>query len=461
MLFASKRELHAGVALSILQVREQELAYYTANINNIGLQASLLAGFAFSTLSSHESLNVLTWIEQAPERPFLVISFDITAAQQVKVLLELLYLTSTISAMGSTLYTLYICLITSILGPGLALRGPEGSVDRAVIGLARVNRKVIQSFGFALDLFQFSILATTFLNFHLIAACICSFFVVYYMARIKKYTSKLTKEFLINKDLIVTGRFEDEGKGRAISAAEQHLFPTFVDTLQDAVSSVPRKAAALAARAQGKKAGTGKESLPQEFPSYVASNMMHHWQGPLPEEFEGELAAEEVEENEGVLTKWMGRLFGADAAKPAPLPPALREPQYSGDGPMSPGGSDGGALRSPGTPMLQNAYSCLPVGPSRRDLSQRSNGIVARRDLSQRSDGSMVGVGGNVPRPNRDLRDMSQRSDGLAVVARRDLSQRSEVSQFSEGSYGQLRGATPPVQRAKSIGQYARNRIEL
>ena len=327
MLFASKRELHAGVALSILQVREQELAYYTANISNIGLQASLLAGFAFATLSSHDSEDVLTWIDQPMDAPFIIISFNITPAQQIRVLLELLYLTSTISAMGSTLYTLYICLITSILGPGLALRGPEGSVDRAVIGLARVNRKVIQSFGFALDLFQFSILVTTFLNFHLIAACVCSFFVCYYMVRIKRYTSKLTKEFLISKELIVTGRFEDEGQGRAISAAEQHLFPTFVDTLHDKLAQLGRRLVQLGRWLCGKRADV--EAAPrkptEEFPSYVASNMMHHWQGPLPEEFDGELAAEEVAVTESMWARWHSYLFGADAAKPPDLPPALRQ----------------------------------------------------------------------------------------------------------------------------------------
>jgi hypothetical protein len=59
--------------------------------------------------------------------------------------------------MGLTIYTLYICLLLSITGPGLALRGPEGSVDRAVFSLARGCRQVIQTFAFALNLFIGSI----------------------------------------------------------------------------------------------------------------------------------------------------------------------------------------------------------------------------------------------------------------------------------------------------------------
>lgn len=60
--------------------------------------------------------------------------------------------------MGLCIYTLYICLLLSITGPGLALRGPEGSVDKAVILLARGCRKVIQAFALALNLFITSVI---------------------------------------------------------------------------------------------------------------------------------------------------------------------------------------------------------------------------------------------------------------------------------------------------------------
>jgi hypothetical protein len=315
MLYASKRELHASLALEILGVREQELGYYTANINNIGLQASLLAGFAFSTLSSHNSLEVLSWIEQPVDQPFVIIDFAVgqTSAQEAKVLLEILYLISTISAMGSTLYTLYVCLITSILGPGLALRGPEGSVDRAVLGLARVNRKVIGSFAFALDLFQFSILVSSFLNFHLISALVCACFSIYYMVRIRRYRNLLATEFMINPGLIVTGRFEDDGEGRQVSVAEQHLFPSFREQLRY-----------RAERRRERRAQKQKQSTDIHQPSTVASNMMYHWQGPLPEEIEAEVAAEVVPQEEGFIARWLGGVFGADAAQPPPVPPPLR-----------------------------------------------------------------------------------------------------------------------------------------
>lgn len=163
MLYASKRELHSELARNILHIRQRELSYYTTNVNNIGMQSALLAGFAFTILANHKSRDVLLELYSSqPDSAFVVISYEymvseLDAQEIAQVVLELMYLTSTISAMGSTLYTLYICLITSILGPGLALRGPEGSMDKAVIALARVNREVIGTFRTALSLFQFSI----------------------------------------------------------------------------------------------------------------------------------------------------------------------------------------------------------------------------------------------------------------------------------------------------------------
>jgi len=303
MLYASKRELHAELARDILQVRQRELQYYTTNINNIGLQASLLAGFAFTTLASHESRDVLGWLDEiaGEDRPFIIITDfrdRLDPFMQLQVLLELFYLTSTISAMGSTLYTLYICLITSILGPGLALRGPEGSVDRAVLGLARVNRKVIQSFAFALNLFQFSILINSFLNFHVIAAFVCMVFVVYYMVTITKYGNNLTKEFLIDSSHIVTGRFEedqaDRGRGpNGLIPAEVDLFPTVGDNLKDNT-----------VRKEKQRASQYNDDLHK--PSNVASSMMYFWQGPVDK---GQDEAPAVRQQ----SSWMSRFVSSDS----------------------------------------------------------------------------------------------------------------------------------------------------
>ena len=49
--------------------------------------------------------------------------------------------------MSIQLWTLYTCVLTNILGLSLALRGPEGSVDRAVRHMAEQNQLVMNRFG--------------------------------------------------------------------------------------------------------------------------------------------------------------------------------------------------------------------------------------------------------------------------------------------------------------------------
>ena len=61
---------------------------------------------------------------------------------------QLLNLTCTTYAMALQLWTLTRCVLTNILGLGLALRGPEGSMDRAVRHMARENSLALNQFAY-------------------------------------------------------------------------------------------------------------------------------------------------------------------------------------------------------------------------------------------------------------------------------------------------------------------------
>jgi len=296
MLYAVKKDLRADLARSILKVRERELQYYTTNILNIGMQAALLSGFAFTTLAQHDSNNVLPWLEQASgSRTFVVIASLVLDPQQLfQVILEMLYLTSTISAMGSTLYVLYICLVTSILGPGLALRGPEGSVDRAVFSLARVNRRVIASFAFALNLFQSSVLVKAFLAFHVIAAVVCSAFVIYYMYAIDNHARLVMDMFNIRSGEVISGRFDDEAQRAATAQAQVNLFPRGAEKMGEAWAGLMSLLRCDMRRAQN-------DDPDQNKPSKTSREMVMYWQGP-----DGALPNKPA----GGLDAWFEDIFG-------------------------------------------------------------------------------------------------------------------------------------------------------
>jgi hypothetical protein len=109
MLYADKRALETNLQVSLLKIREKELQFYTQNCIAIGTQAALLSGFAYNG----------------------IIQVDIPS--DASDWLKTCYLCVTTMAMGFELIAVLNSTLCSMLGPGLALRGPDGSMHRAVV----------------------------------------------------------------------------------------------------------------------------------------------------------------------------------------------------------------------------------------------------------------------------------------------------------------------------------------
>ena len=69
--------------------------------------------------------------------------------------------------MSIQLWTLYTCVLTNILGLSLALRGPEGSVDRAVRHMAEQNQLVMNRFGYGVIIFFVSIMLFSLMEYEI------------------------------------------------------------------------------------------------------------------------------------------------------------------------------------------------------------------------------------------------------------------------------------------------------
>ena len=117
MLYADKRALETNLQVSLLKIREKELQFYTQNCIAIGTQAALLSGFAYNG----------------------IIQVDIPSESSDW--LKTCYLCVTTFAMGFELIAVLNSTLCSMLGPGLALRGPDGSMHRAVDGEAPPGRR--------------------------------------------------------------------------------------------------------------------------------------------------------------------------------------------------------------------------------------------------------------------------------------------------------------------------------
>ena len=141
MLYADKRALETNLQVSLLKIREKELQFYTQNCIAIGTQAALLSGFAYNG----------------------IIQVDIPS--DASDWLKTSYLCVTTMAMGFELIAVLNSTLCSMLGPGLALRGPDGSMHRAVDGLMLEYRLTFLFFTMGLIAFHLSALLFAWLEF--------------------------------------------------------------------------------------------------------------------------------------------------------------------------------------------------------------------------------------------------------------------------------------------------------
>ena len=110
-LLADKQALQTQLRSKMLAIRGRELNYYCQNCFAVSTQASLIAGFSYAAL---------TQVAIPPESPYIA---------------KLVYLFVTTTAMCLELVAVAITTLLSLLGPGLAIRGPDGSVHHAVDGM--------------------------------------------------------------------------------------------------------------------------------------------------------------------------------------------------------------------------------------------------------------------------------------------------------------------------------------
>ena len=184
MLFADKENLKTELAVDLNSVREKEMRYYVRNLSTIGTQSALLAGFAFTILSTYDFKVPCEGVLPTSWRKALGLSevtstilvdcteyYDLFGdndkegfiawdwAVWIQQLTQMLHLVLTALGMTVQLWTVYSCVVTNVLGLGLALRGPEGSVDQAVRHLAKQNHHALTNFSSGLLLFMASFFA--------------------------------------------------------------------------------------------------------------------------------------------------------------------------------------------------------------------------------------------------------------------------------------------------------------
>ena len=126
MLQAQKNALRATLTENVLQLQERELTYFYNNFSNIANMAAIIGGFAFSGLCI--STTYTGWLA----------GLDVVTRT---IVVDLFYTFASLS-IGFCLLTCIVCTALNVRGPGLALRGPEGSLKRAVDTMRKFQKHV-------------------------------------------------------------------------------------------------------------------------------------------------------------------------------------------------------------------------------------------------------------------------------------------------------------------------------
>lgn len=183
MLYADKRALETNLKVSMLAIREKELNYYTQNCLAVGTQAALLAGFAYSGLT------------------------QVAIPQDAEYVLKLSYLLVTSTAMCLELVAVMSTTLLSMMGPGLALRGPDGSMHPAVDGMIDEYRAAYLNFLIGLIAFHLSAALFGWLTFDWFVSTFTTASVFASLSLLMRYAMRVHSRFRLPTNEVITGRF--------------------------------------------------------------------------------------------------------------------------------------------------------------------------------------------------------------------------------------------------------------
>lgn len=187
MLTLAKNEAVTKVAKQQVEVRQLEVDWYVTNYATLTGQAAMLAGFAFGQLT--------TPIPQNHPPPYF---------------LEWFYLFLTCCTIGLELSVVLICTSLTVWGPGLALRGPNGTSDlhRAVDTLRDYQGLTFVYFILGWFLFFLSAILQLWIYFkHRIAIVVTIPFAIFTFL-ILYYSCEITLKMRISNVSAVQGRLQ-------------------------------------------------------------------------------------------------------------------------------------------------------------------------------------------------------------------------------------------------------------
>jgi len=199
MLAADKLQLQSALKQQATALKEKEFNLHHSNMNTVGTISAVLAGLDITLLIEFSPADNVEW---GNDRMIMIAR-----------VLKFLYYVTIVAAFCSNMIVVSQTTLLSVLGAGMALRGPDGSMMVATDGIYEERNSVFLAFGYGLACTVGSVVVCVWLVLHWEAALCCMLLLLFTCRTIWLNYQRVKNRFAFDEDETVD--FQDIMEGPA------------------------------------------------------------------------------------------------------------------------------------------------------------------------------------------------------------------------------------------------------
>lgn len=225
MLQADKQDLERELAQSLVNLEWKELDYLSQNMRNLATSSAVLVGFGFFRAGAGLDLDDLYGPDENIFAGGKAHVFD-NGWRILAIVMEGFIGTTLSLAISFNLITLFVATVSAMTGPGLALRGPEGSVGRAVKHMEKQNQRALRFFGRGITAFTIHLTLLAFRSWFglgFIDGMTGVMIGLYTIWHIHRYGADICERFYVSPTHVVRGAFMrgEDGMQHWVNTADE------------------------------------------------------------------------------------------------------------------------------------------------------------------------------------------------------------------------------------------------
>jgi hypothetical protein len=178
---ANQKQVIQTANMNLVQIRQYELQYFSTFFSNFGTQAALMIGFIAGSLSQVPGTD-----NPAGAPYFFVVLYWVTSAL----------------TMMTGMHALLVSVFLQVFGQGLALRGPVGSMVRAVEGMVAEQQQIFYSFILTMFFFGLQAIGMYWVMMDSTSSIVCTILTVIAMFYWYQYSLRVYNRFSWKNDRV-------------------------------------------------------------------------------------------------------------------------------------------------------------------------------------------------------------------------------------------------------------------